>query len=153
MYEVNENRKASDPVYQEGAHQSSLALYKQLRSRRPFNEAEMLQPYQWMRVTSTAVMTEAHFKCSSLSAQMAYHLTKEKIRDKYVSFSWDNLPDVDTAHLVRLWIYESNLMCRSHEFLKQVGFEEFHRVQLVRLHTSSTDFVDPTTRCSKNLRV
>jgi len=82
MYEVNENMKASDPVYQEGAHQSSLALYKQLRSRRPFNEAEMLQLYEWMRVTSTAVMTGAHFKCSCLSAQMAFHLTRDKIRDK-----------------------------------------------------------------------
>jgi len=153
MYEVNEDTKVQDTVFQEGAHTSSLTLYKQLRSRRPFNEAEMLQPYEWMRVTTTAVMTEAHFKCSNLSAQMAFHLTKDKIRDKYVSFSWDNLPDVDTEHLVRHWIYESNLMCRSHEFLKQVGFEEFHRVQLVRLHTSSTDFVDPTTHCSKNLRV
>jgi len=86
MYEVNEDIKASDPLHQQGAHQSSFDLYKQLRSRRPFNEAHMLQPYEWMRVTSTVVMTEAHFKCSSLSAQMAYHLTTDKIRDKkYVS--------------------------------------------------------------------
>jgi len=74
--------------------------------------------------------------------------------NKYVSFIWDNLPDVDTAHLVRLWVSESNLMYRSHEFLKQVGFEEFQAVQMVRLHTSSTHFVDPPTRySSKNIRV
>jgi len=85
---------------------------------------------------------------------MAFHLTKDKIRDKYVSFSWENLRDVDTAHLVRLWVSESNLMCRSHEFLKQVGFDEFQAVQMVRLHTSSTHFDDPPKRySSKNIRV
>ena len=67
------------------------ALYKQLRWRRRFNEADMLHPYQWIQVSSTAVMTREHFKCTCLSAKMVFHLTKDKIRDKYDSFSWENL--------------------------------------------------------------
>ena len=141
MYEVNENIRASDPVFQEGAHQSSLALYKQLRRHPRFNEVDMLHPYEWMRVSSTAVMTREHFKCTFLSAQMAFHLTKHKIRDKYVSFSWENLQDKDITHLIRKWVFDSNVWLRSYEFLKEGGFEEF-TVQKVRLHISCTHFID-----------
>jgi hypothetical protein len=152
MYEVNDKRGSSDPVYQEGVHQSLLALYKQLRFHPRFREADMLHPYEWIRVSSTTVMTREHFKCSCLSAQMAFHLTKDKIRNEYDSFSWDNLQDIDTAHLIRKWVSDSNLLCRSHEFLKQIGFEEF-AVQMVRLHSSSTRFVDPPKPDSwKNIR-
>ena len=31
-------------------------------------------------------------------------------RAPIISFNWDNLPDVDTAQLVRLWISESNFI-------------------------------------------
>jgi hypothetical protein len=142
MYEVNDKTRAKDQAFQEGSHKGLMDLYKDLKPWHPaFDQALMIQPYEWLRVTDAASLFPPHLRSACISAKMAFHLTKEKIRDKYNSFSWSNLHDQETAHMIRKWMFDANAWLRSHECLKEVGFEEF-AIQKVRLHISSTHFAE-----------